>query len=344
MGERNPGVKKAVSTPTDAAVAVTYRCNARCVMCNIWKTPDTEHIAPEVFGKLPASLKTINLTGGEPFLRDDLPEIVYYVKSACPASQIILSTNGLRPKKIGLMMREILRHDPKIGVGVSIDGVGRMHNAMRGVKDAFGRAMDTLDLVKAEGVRNLRLAFTATSRNLSHLEEVLRLSRQKGVEFTCAVAQNSEHYFQTDANPDIEDLDELKRQFNTLISVQLGGWHPKRWARAYFARGLYEFAAKRKRPLECRAGSDFFFLDPRGDVYGCNVLPEVMGNIASTDFPALWASERADAVREKVARCQNGCWMVCTARTVMQRHVFSVGTWMLASKVLRTLGKRNFLR
>ncbi len=344
MSTKEAGLKRRRTLPTDAAVAVTYRCNGRCVMCNIWKSPPTEQVPPATFGKLPASLKTINLTGGEPFLRDDLPEIVYHVKSACPASKIIISTNGLQPKRISLLTREILKYDQKVGVGVSIDGIGQMHDAMRGVKGAFDKAMETLDLVKTEGVRNLRLAYTATARNLSHLERVFRLSRETQVEFTIAVAQNSEHYFQTEANTGIDDFGKLKDQFDYLISMELAGWRPKRWARAYFARGLYVFAANKKRPLECGAGSDFFFLDPRGDVYGCNVLPNVMGNLARDDFATLWDSERADDVRERVARCKGGCWMICTARTAMQQHPISVGTWILLSKALRTLGKKNFLR
>lgn len=329
--------------PTDAAIAVTYDCDSRCVMCNIWKYATAGSIPPEVFGRLPASLKTINITGGEPFLRDDLPELIYHVKSACLASRIIISTNGLQPERIRLVMREVVRYDPKIGIGISVDGIGKMHDAMRGVKGSFGKAMETLELVKSEGISNVRLAFTATPRNLSQLEHVLRLSRREHVEFTVAVAQNSEHYFKTDSNPVIEDVVALKRQFNSLISAQLSGWHPKRWARSYFARGLYEFAANKRRLLECRAGSDFFFLDPSGDVYCCNVLPEVMGNLAQTDFTSLWSSERADAVRQKVARCQEGCWMVCTARTVIRRHAISVGKWILLSKALRALGRRNFL-
>ncbi len=329
--------------PVDAVLAVTYDCDSRCVMCNIWKSPHVEHLPPKTFAGLPASLKTINISGGEPFLRDDLPEIIFHVKSACPSSKIIISTNAMQPEKIGFTTHEIVKCDPKIGIGISVDGVEKMHDGMRGVKGAFEKAMHTLELCEKEGVRNIRLAFTATSRNISHLERVLDLSREKKVEFTCAIAQNSEHYFKTDFNLGIQDAQELKRQFNRLISSQLAGFHPKRWARAYFARGLYEFAANKKRILECRAGSDFFFLDPTGDVYCCNVLPAVMGNIAETDFATLWTGARANAVRERVARCQEGCWMVCTARTVIKRHPFSVGAWILRSKVLRTFGKRNFL-
>ena len=329
--------------PTDAVVAVTYDCDARCVMCNIWKSPPSARMPADTFRKLPASLKTINLSGGEPFLRDDLPEIVHNVKSACPASTIIISSNALRTKRVCSMLREIVRDDPRIGLGISVDGIGKMHDAMRGVKGAFDRAMETLELAKAEGVRNIRLAFTATSRNISHLERVLDLSREKGVEFTCAIAQNSEHYFKTDANTGIEDRDELRRQFNYLISRQLRGFHPKRWARAYFALGVYEFAANRKRLLECRAGTDFFYLDPTGDVYSCNVLPAVMGNLMESDFTTLWNSPRACAVRERVARCQEGCWMVCTARTVIKRHPMAVGRWILASKIRRALGRKTLL-
>jgi radical SAM protein with 4Fe4S-binding SPASM domain len=313
-------------------------------MCNIWKSPPSQVMPPETFARLPSSLKTINVSGGEPFLRDDLPEIVRCIKSACPTSRIIISTNSLQPERIALMMREILKYDPAIGLGISLDGMGKMHDAMRGVKGAFDKVMQTLDLATKEGVRNIRFAFTATSRNISHLQPVLRLSREKEVEFTCVVAQNSEHYFRTDANIGIDDPDELKHQFNQLISEQLAGFHPKRWARAYFARGVYEFAANRKRLLECRAGTDFFFLDPTGDVYCCNVLPEIMGNLATTDFSGLWTSSQAESVREKVSRCQEGCWMVCTARTVMKRHPFSVASWILISKLARAFGKSNFLR
>jgi len=344
MIDREARPKLSNNMPSDAVVAVTYECDARCVMCNIWKSPPTEEMPPETFGKLPSTLKTINLSGGEPFLRDDLPEIVYHLKSACPASTIIISTNSLQPQRIGLIVHEMLKHDPGIGLGISVDGIGKMHDTMRGVKGAFDRAMETLELSKREGVRNIRLAFTATSCNISQLEPVLRLSREKKVEFTCAVAQNSEHYFKTDANKDIEDQGELKRQFNQLVSAQLAGFHPKRWARAYFARGVYEFATNKKRLLECRAGSDFFYLDPTGDVYCCNVLPEIMGNLMETDFATLWNSGRARAVRETVARCQEGCWMVCTARTVIKRHPASVGAWTVGSKLLRALGKRSFLK
>ena len=59
--------------PVDAVLAVTYRCNARCTMCGIWSSKPVAELPPAAYARLPASLRDVNLTGGEPFLRDDLP-------------------------------------------------------------------------------------------------------------------------------------------------------------------------------------------------------------------------------------------------------------------------------
>ena len=62
----------------DAAIIVTYRCNARCRMCKTWQFPTKvdEEFTPELLRKLPDGLGRVNLTGGEPLLRKDLGEIV----------------------------------------------------------------------------------------------------------------------------------------------------------------------------------------------------------------------------------------------------------------------------
>ena len=75
-------------------VIVTYRCNARCSMCNRYKAPSKpeEEISIETIKKLPKMYFT-NITGGEPFIRTDLKDIVreLYKKS----DRIVISTNGL---------------------------------------------------------------------------------------------------------------------------------------------------------------------------------------------------------------------------------------------------------
>jgi len=60
-----------------ASIIVTYRCNAKCVMCHTWKYPSRpeEEFKPELLEKLPF-IDTINITGGEPFLRKDIYDII----------------------------------------------------------------------------------------------------------------------------------------------------------------------------------------------------------------------------------------------------------------------------
>jgi radical SAM protein with 4Fe4S-binding SPASM domain len=84
-------------------------------------------------------------------------------------------------------------------------------------------------------------------------------------------------------------------------------------------KGLWDFASGRGRALPCRAGRDFFFLDPGGDVYTCNAAPYRMGNLAEQEFDVLWSSPGAGDARTQADRCQAGCWMICTARTAIRR-------------------------
>jgi radical SAM protein with 4Fe4S-binding SPASM domain len=183
------------------------------------------------------------------------------------------------------------------------------------------------------GITGVRLAFTATPRNVDHFERVYDLARQLGVEFTCALAQASDHYFQiSDLGPAIPRED-LLRHVAPVARAELASASPKRWARAYFMNGLLRFAAGKGRPLRCRAGRDFFFADPSGDVYPCNVLSPVMGNLAEQGFEEMWRSERVRRCRSQADACQGGCWMVCSARTAMRRRWPLVLAWALWHKV-----------
>jgi molybdenum cofactor biosynthesis enzyme MoaA len=71
--------------PTAAVVAATLNCNARCTMCDIWRNRVRDELRPEEHAALPASLRDVNLSGGEPFLRDDLAAIVAAIAQAAPA-------------------------------------------------------------------------------------------------------------------------------------------------------------------------------------------------------------------------------------------------------------------
>ncbi len=235
------------------------------------------------------------------------------------------------------LMKEICRFDPQIGIGFSLDGIDQMHDHIRGVAGAYQRVMRSLDKVRTLGVKNIRLGFTASKDNVSQLSQVYKLANTKGVEFSCAVAQDSNHYFKTKHNVTV-DKDMLRQELEYIVANELKSFSPKKWGRAFFAQGLYAFAQNYGRPFGCGAGGDFFFINPYGDVYPCNVLDRVMGNIASLSFEQVWASSKSSEIREAVKRCQHKCWMICTARTAIMQHKGKTMAWILKHKLKSHLG------
>ncbi|NNE08490.1 MAG: radical SAM protein [Gemmatimonadetes bacterium] len=323
--------------PIDVVLATTYRCNARCIMCNIWQNPSENDLTPEEYRFLPSSLRYVNISGGEPFLRDDIPEIVAVVKERAPNAQIIISSNGFMPGKIEKLMKEVLKVDPTVGVGISIDGKGETHNHVRGIPKGFDKCMDTLTRLKGLGMTNLRLAFTVVDDNVEELPLVYKLTKELGVEFSMAVAQNSSHYFKTDQN-NFSGIDLLKKNLGPMVEDLLKTSTPKNWLRAFFAHGVFRYAAGEGRPFVCNAASDFFFVDPGGDIYPCNIMERVLGNVRKDSFENIWASHQAEKIRGEVRACELRCWMVCTARTDMKRHAGQVGSWIMKNKTAAHLG------
>ncbi|TAN32501.1 radical SAM protein [Patescibacteria group bacterium] len=329
--------------PIDCVLAVTYNCNARCVMCDIWKIKNFSELAPEQFLKLPASLRDVNISGGEPFLRRDLPQIIHNVKKACPAARLVISTNGFATGLILAQMRKIFEIKPNIGIAISIDGIGEKHDEMRGIRGGFNMAMKTLEGLKRMGMKNLRLGFTVTERNINELGRVYNLARKEGVEFTNSFAQSSDIYFGGKQNTDFKDMDSgsgagmtkevLRAQYRHLIRAELSGWNIKRWARAYYAHGMYNFITGKQAELSSAPGRDFFFLDPSGEIYPSVVHNFRMGNIRAVQgFEQFWCSSASEGVREKIDAAKLPVWMICTARTAIKKHPFKVGWWVLKNK------------
>ena len=320
--------------PIDCVLAVTYKCNSRCTMCDIWKLKENSNLELDYYKKLPKTLRDINVSGGEPFLRQDLVQLIKILRKTCPKAKIVISSNGFLTDLIKEKMREILKIAPNIGIGVSIDGIEEAHDKIRGIPGGFKMAIKTIKMLREDlGIKNLRLAFTISKENASELSKVYDLSRELGVEFTLALAQSSEFFFGGKSVEEAPDEKILKNQFDYLIKTELKSWQPKKWARAYFAKSLFDFAKTGKQALSSKAGQDFFFLDPFGNVYPSVIHNSVMGNVKEKDFPAIWFGKDAEEARKKVKESNQDAWMICTARSAIKRHPIKVGWWIVRNKI-----------
>lgn len=330
--------------PTDAVIAVTYRCNARCIMCDIWKPNSNRNVElePKDYERLPVSLKNINISGGEPFLRNDLPEIIEVITKRCKNARIVFSTNGLAPPLLKKTLPNVLKVNPDVSIRFSVDGIGNKHQEMRGVQDAFEKVMSSVTVANELGVKDVGLSYTATNTNLEQLLPIYQLTQQKKINFTfCGVAHNSEieGYF-TQGNKEINDLEMLGQQLNVLVKNHLQTWNPNLLARAYYEYGIYYREFNKKRPLYCGAADVLFYLDPLGNVFSCNIANKLLGNIREKDFETIWSSAEAKKSRLFAKNCQHQCWMICTVSPYLKRHPLFPFWWIMVNKIKIALGKK----
>lgn len=328
-----------VPRPLEAIVAVNYKCNARCVMCDIWRLRDDGDLSASDYGRLPHGLENVGVTGGEPFLRKDIHEIVRVIYEAVGRPRIIINTNGYLTDRIAETFRKLRGMKPSVGVGISLDGIGDMHDTIRGTPGAYRKVLRTIEALKSNGVKDIRISYTATPKNVEQLFDVYELCRALRVQFSATLAHNSEHYFHTTANRDI-DADLLRQAYEMVNQRELSTWSVKRWSRAYYNHGVVAFNETQRRLVKCDAARDFFFLSPRGDIYPCIIVPKVIGNILARPFEEVWASEQAAHIRSEIEGCQ-ACWMMCSARTTLKRNAPRVAWWVGTEMTKRFLGTNH---
>jgi len=323
----------------DIVLAVTYQCNGHCRFCNIWTNQDSFSCKPDDYKRLPRDIENINISGGEPFLRDDLPEVIRIIKNQCPKAKIIISTNGFTPCNIKKQMQKIIKFKKDIGIAVSLDGFGKAHEDLRGFPGGFSLAIETIRLLKELGIKNIKIAFTLGNQNINQLKRIYQLSNELDVEFSLAAYHNSSHYFKKEDNK-IINIISLKKEINWLIKEELKSFSLKKWARAYFAFGLFNFLKNKKRILPDYSGINSLFIDPFGNIYPSDIWNLKLGNLKKIDN---WFNF-SEAIKIKIlSNKRPESWMICTAREAIKRHYSIVVLWILKKKFLTFNKKQNLL-
>lgn len=321
----------------NGTVIVTYRCNAKCSMCNRYKVPSLpeEEITVETIRKLPEMYFT-NITGGEPFIREDLKDIVreLYKKS----DRIVISTNGFFTERIVDLCKEF----PQVGIRISIEGLEQTNNEIRGLEDGFNKGYTTLKTLVEMGMKDVGFGMTVQDKNAPDLVSLYDISDEMGMEFATASLHNS-FYFVESTNI-IHDRLMVAQNFEKLINKLLDSNSPKKWFRAYFNHGLINYIFSQKRLLPCDMSFDTFFIDPYGDVMPCNGTKEkeVMGNLNSQSWDELWNSEQAESVRKKVRSCDRNCWMIGSVSPAMHKYIMTPALWVIKHKFLRYFKKQKY--
>jgi MoaA/NifB/PqqE/SkfB family radical SAM enzyme len=182
----------------------THRCNARCVMCGIWKETGTrEHeLSPEALGEILADgwfskLEFVGINGGEPFVREDLPELCRVVLRQCSKiKRISLTTNGLLTRRIRDDLPEIADATHAAGalfdVAVSVHGMGETLDSIYGVDDAFAkieRTLDVLERFRDDGRLSFSMNCVLLAENLSEVEKLRLWAADRGIHLSFVIGE-----------------------------------------------------------------------------------------------------------------------------------------------------------
>ena len=324
----------AATSPRQVLINVTNMCNSRCTMCGIWKIykDDRGPLASEMtleefrhFIRTNASLKDITLTGGEAYMRNDILEFFLTLSDAGYDTGV--ATNSLLPdrvKSVTLAVLDNMKNSRHHDLQVSIDGIGEMHDTVRGVPGNFSKAIELLKwgLSVAQHDPRLRVSVshTITARSYRQLPDFVDTFVDMGIppaDIHFRPAQYAPSYYANrDGSFQVTDIPGM------AVAVQeVARRHPY-YRDDLFVRGILKFLANpTQMVIPCFASFTFCYIDPYWNVYPCITWLNSVGNLRDygLDLATFWRKEeRLQPVREQISRghCPN-CWTECMAGPTM---------------------------
>lgn len=317
--------------PRFLTYTVTFGCNARCIMCDSWKLPAKGDLTLDevdrIFGQLPM-MDAIRLTGGEPFIRRDLPEIGQIAQQRLKPLVLHITTNGFLTDRVVSYCEKRDRRVP-LQLLVSIDGVGDKHNHVRGNSQAWNTVMETIRaLAPHQKKLGLRLGVNQTivdAEGADHYRQLREVLRPFGVHNNVVLAYDMSATYSVERDVDVapkeigqfttfgeftdQDLQELLDDVEQdLKSLPFG----ERLAKKYYLSGIRNRLVHRRGTPnpKCVALKAHLRIFPNGDVPTCQFNSRVIGNLRDSTFDSVWSSLVAAEQRKWVKKCP-GCWAEC---------------------------------
>lgn len=258
-----------IRVPLFCGHKLTYNCNLRCKMCPFWKRSSTD----SSLEKEKAILKQIYdsgacgiaFEGGEPLLRNDLVNILAFSRSLPLHTSLI--TNG------SLLESRINEIAPYINgvIYVSLDGLEKTHDTIRGVNGCFKKAIK--GIIASKEKVSVTINSTITTENLCEIEDMVELAKELDIGISVAVA-----YDYCNADASAPTANEIAQIANKLIKMKKRGY-PLVNSINYFR------VIAKEENWKCRPWAAIN-VDPEGNL----VLPCYVGNEYATSVSILETS------------------------------------------------------
>jgi MoaA/NifB/PqqE/SkfB family radical SAM enzyme len=268
-------------------------------------------------------VENLNLSGGEPFLRNELAAICRQFIRHNGVRQIYVPTNGFFTERTVSAIASVLE-EPGLdlfAVELSLDGMPEFHDAFRVARDSFRKAIETYDALVELQARDPRLRIhaisTATDRNL---DEIRRLTT-----YLYDRCPKMEHHNLAIIRGDRKDPS-LRgpglRQYEDLYQYMRRLWAPREQGRyGASVEPMLQWAKVRtleeqRQFIPCRAGRLSAVVYANGDVGVCEIH-KPLGNLRERSFWEIWSSPQARELRASIAR--KDCW--CTTEVFLWQSI-----------------------
>ena len=309
--ERDPG------TPPLLILFINSICNQTCEHCFYWRhlnQPD-DLTVDELRGlsKSLGRVETLNLSGGEPFLRKEFGDICRMFIRNNGVRQIYVPTNGSFADRTASALEQVLA-EPGLdlfAVEFSLDGTAEFHDAFRGMKDAFNRAMATYDALASMQRHDPRLRIHAISTaTATNLDEIRRLTRYLFDRCPAMDHHNLALIRGDRKNPSLQGpalaeyvqlYEEVRRVWAPREAVRYGSY-----VEPMLQSAKIQTAREQRMVAPCSAGLVTGVVYANGDVSVCETRPPI-GNLRTQSFPEIWNSQAARDLRRAIAAKECYC-------------------------------------
>ncbi len=292
---------------------ITGSCNLRCKHCRAWELPKKNELTKKEGIKLLKDLsnlgvKILNFSGGEPFLRNDIFDLLDHVKNF---SVVTITTNGTLLSKDKIYK---LNKFNNIRLSVSVDGLKKFHDEFRQVSGVFEKAIETIkNLTKESIVTSVR--FTLTNSNKNDVIPIFRLVSKYNIEsfnIRGVIPSGKADLLLMPSGHDYIETIRKVIKFGKKKKIKVISGDPI--LLPVFPELLGEEWEKIGNKVfteicaGCIAGDDAIYIAPNGDVGACSYISNIAGNIRKKSLNKIVNDEllfkQLDNFRDKLkGRC-----------------------------------------
>jgi len=298
--------------PLNYTLSLTYRCNSRCKTCRVYERDSSNELTlkewTEIFKGLRHSPYWATLSGGEPFLREDLIEIHDSLCEICKPAIVNIPTNGLLTERIVDWAWEMcMRHqDTKLVINVSIDSYGKCNDEIRGVPNAFNKSVETLHQLKALKLDNLTIGIhtVISTFNVNEFPTICNgLIALEPDQYIVEVAERRNELLTTNLS-----ITPLWQEYQVAIEHLLQRTNNVRRLakitqafRAQYYQNVVRILKDGRQIVPCKAGRLSVHITPNGDVTFCCIKYESIGNLRECNYNLneLWHNSQARELRQR---------------------------------------------